>query len=219
MIENSMLIDIAMEWLVLTNEEKKDIKQKTEKLRKEVKLKWKDGLISSMSAFWGDSRGIAIELDSYYGHADEADGTAYAIELACLQEMLSPRSLAWEQTCQHLTNALNDAVIQKDNVAIAFIEEMLSVATEFDILDDEDLFSSIKSEGIKVYKSLKASNAAKSKNAKPRAWVISKWETRIDKGQSKSSFAQQYALLVKSKFDLLVTPSTIERGWLPKGKM
>lgn len=63
----------------------------------------------------------------------------------------------------------------------------------------------------------RASNAAKSKNLEPRAWVLIEWARRTDKAQSKSAFARQYAALIKSKFNLMVTPNTIERSWLPKG--
>lgn len=73
--------------------------------------------------------------------------------------------------------------------------------------------------------SAKASFAATKKNEAPRAWVLTEWENRTDKGQSKASFARQYAALAKIKFrdadkgkDLTVTPETIARGWLPKAK-
>ncbi len=65
------------------------------------------------------------------------------------------------------------------------------------------------------------SNIAKSKNAQPRAWVLSEWNNRQDKGQSKASFARQYAPMVKKRFpkdSAAVTPETIARDWLPKGK-
>lgn len=63
--------------------------------------------------------------------------------------------------------------------------------------------------------------AAKAKNAKPRAWVLSEWQSRTDQGQSKASFARQYAPLVKKRFpkdSAAVTPETIARDWLPKVK-
>lgn len=66
--------------------------------------------------------------------------------------------------------------------------------------------------------SKRTSDAAKSKNAMPREWVLRQWQTRTDKGQSKAAFARQHAALVKRRFDLDVTPDTIGRDWLPKGK-
>ena len=65
------------------------------------------------------------------------------------------------------------------------------------------------------------SAVAKSKNAEPRAWVLSEWTNRQDRGQSKASFARQYAPMVKKRFpkdSAAVTPETIARDWLPKGK-
>jgi hypothetical protein len=59
---------------------------------------------------------------------------------------------------------------------------------------------------------------ARAKNARPRAWVCSAWDARTDKGQSKAAFSRQYAQLVKSRFNLIVTPETIARGWLLKGR-
>ncbi len=65
--------------------------------------------------------------------------------------------------------------------------------------------------------SRRTSDAAKSKNAKPREWVRNEWASRSDKGQSKASFARQYAPLVKKRFGVDVTPEQISRVWLPKG--
>ena len=62
------------------------------------------------------------------------------------------------------------------------------------------------------------SEIAKAKNAIPRAWCLAQWNDRPDKEQSKAAFSRQYAQLVKSHFDLNVTPDTIARDWLPKDK-
>lgn len=70
--------------------------------------------------------------------------------------------------------------------------------------------------GKKIEGSTRARKSAQSKNAEPRAWVLSEWQNRTDKGQSKASFARQYAPLVKAKFDVLVNADTISRDWLPK---
>lgn len=71
---------------------------------------------------------------------------------------------------------------------------------------------------MKEARSAIAKNAASKKNANPRAWVQSEWEKRTDKGQSKASFARQYAPLVKREHSLLVTTETIARDWLPKAE-
>ena len=74
--------------------------------------------------------------------------------------------------------------------------------------------------GRKIEGSSRARKAAQSKNAGPRAWVASEWESRTDKGQSKMSFARQYAQLLRKQFpdSAAVNPETIYRDWLPKGK-
>lgn len=59
---------------------------------------------------------------------------------------------------------------------------------------------------------------ARSKNAAPRAWVLTAWMDRKDEGQSKAAFSRQYAILVKQVFKLAVTADTIARDWLPKNK-
>ena len=68
----------------------------------------------------------------------------------------------------------------------------------------------------KSYSAHKA-EIARSKNAVPRAFVLSAWADRSDRGQSKESFGKQFAPLVKKQFDLNVTSGTIARDWLPKG--
>lgn len=75
--------------------------------------------------------------------------------------------------------------------------------------------------GRKIEGSARARKAAKLKNDKPRAWVLSEWNKRTDKGQSKASFARQYAPMVKKRFPndpAGVTAETIARDWLPKAK-
>ena len=75
--------------------------------------------------------------------------------------------------------------------------------------------------GQKIERSTRARKSAQSKNAEPRAWVLSEWQNRTDKGQSKASFAKQYAPLVKKRFpkdSAAVNPETIARDWLPKDK-
>lgn len=59
------------------------------------------------------------------------------------------------------------------------------------------------------------------KNRKAKEWVNQEWEARTDLGQSKNSFGRQYAPMVKKRFpkdSAAVTPDTIARYWLPKGK-
>lgn len=61
-----------------------------------------------------------------------------------------------------------------------------------------------------------ASRAASGKNADARAYVADVWSKRVDKGQSRASFARMMVPEVKRHFDVAVTPDRIARHWLPK---
>jgi hypothetical protein len=65
--------------------------------------------------------------------------------------------------------------------------------------------------------SLAASAAAKKRNADPRTWVVEVWKDRVDKGQSKASFARMIEHEVRRRFGVGVTADRIARYWLPKG--
>lgn len=66
--------------------------------------------------------------------------------------------------------------------------------------------------------SMHKADIARSKNKGARAFVLEQWQTNNDPGQSKAAFARQLVPLVKRAFDLVVTPDTIARDWLPKIK-
>jgi len=63
-----------------------------------------------------------------------------------------------------------------------------------------------------------ASDNAKSKNAIARAWVLTEWEKRPDKGQTKAAFSRDHVHFVKQKFGQKIDAQTIARDWLPKTK-
>jgi hypothetical protein len=71
-------------------------------------------------------------------------------------------------------------------------------------------------ENKRLTRSLVASDAAKRKNASPRAFVAEAWASRTDFGQSKASFARAVAHEVRRRFDVIVTADRIARYWLPK---
>lgn len=79
-----------------------------------------------------------------------------------------------------------------------------------------EVFEPLTAQAAKEAISNEKRNAARSKNSTERQFVLSAWESRTDKGQSKASFARQYAGLVKTKFLTEVTADTIARDWLPK---
>ena len=212
-IENSVLLDVVMEWSVLTHDERVLVQGEVEQLRKKVKAHWKDEPLGPCAGIWRFSYEISQDVASKY-----APGAAYAIERAILQAMFSPEALAWEQTCQHLMNAFNDPIVKRNPVAVHFVKETLSIARCSEPFTKEgELFEYMQIFGAKQAASKRASKAAKSKNIEPRAWVLIEWVGRTNKKQSKSAFALRYAERLKKEFDVSVAPNTIERSWLPKG--
>jgi hypothetical protein len=93
------------------------------------------------------------------------------------------------------------------------VEEWLSVNR--DRITWEFLWA-LMARAFKAGKAHTGRKAATSKNQSPRDWVVSEWQNRADLGQSKASFARQYAPLVLARFKVKVTPRTIETRWLPK---
>ena len=110
---------------------------------------------------------------------------------------------------------MHDADISCVPEAVAFLKMVESIA-ERAFGDDSD--KEILRPLIDILKSDEARKNAQSKNSAARAWVLEEWENRADKGQGKAAFSRQHSPLVKQKFTLLVTPDTIARDWLPKGK-
>lgn len=213
MVENSVLLDVVMEWRILTRAEKKALQREVERLREKVKVHWKEPPLGVILAFWQASDEISLEISSLYGH-----GTHHPIEMVILQAVFTPEALAWEQTCQHLMNALNDPIVKRNPVTVHFIQETLGIARSGEPFTKEnELFEYLHQFGAKQAASMRASKAAKSKNIEPRAWVLIQWASRPNKAQSKADFARKYIKKVMEKFGLEVTPNTIERSWLPKG--
>ena len=75
-----------------------------------------------------------------------------------------------------------------------------------------------------VIKREQARKNAQSKNAEPRAWLLTQWSNRDDATESKKSFADRHVDFIRRKFKdskgqpLGIQASTIERDWLPKTK-
>lgn len=59
-----------------------------------------------------------------------------------------------------------------------------------------------------------ARRAAGNKNSDAREWVMRRWVTRADQGQSKAAFARDCVHLVKRRFRVTVTADRIARNWL-----
>lgn len=126
----------------------------------------------------------------------------------------SVETLAWNELFWKLKTAKDDPKIEFNQEVVRFIDSMIAlIAPASGHWDFERVFAPLETR----LKSEHASRAAKKKNAAPRSWVQREWGDRTDRGQSKASFARQYAPLVKKRFDLDVTQETIKRDWLPKG--
>lgn len=68
----------------------------------------------------------------------------------------------------------------------------------------------------KRFTSKNARVAAQKKNQEERAFVLAEWEKNRNAFKGKADFARSYAPLLKTKFDLEITPRQIETEWLPK---
>lgn len=146
-----------------------------------------------------------------------AAGFEYLLELEMLKELQSPRVASLEALYTHLKAAQNDPVVRANPDAVFLVDEFsYEVAFMASTRSRESAFSEIKHEAAKSAISQQAAQRARSKNIAARAWVLTQWAARTDKGQSKASFARQHAMLVKHSFDVDVLPDQIAREWLPK---
>ncbi|MDO8699230.1 MAG: hypothetical protein Q7J75_02205 [Rhodoferax sp.] len=217
--------NLIAQWLAMTPKEKEDVKREVVQLHEMVLKTWEElPLNNALMAFVyaikhrEPTAGYAIKRSLQTAERYGVPEAVYVIERAILHAMFSPDALAWEQACQYLTNALNDPLVKGNPVVSFLLGDALDTALDgWFHPNTENLFYRWESLGAREAASSRASNAAKSKNAVPRDWVLSAWNSRADKGQKKAAFSRQYAALVKSKFGVIVTPVTIERSWLPKG--
>lgn len=138
------------------------------------------------------------------------------------QKLFTPKTKAWMRVTKLIESAQKDPDISVNPDAMEFLSMMKTLSG--DAWGHWEI-SRVLQPLIDQVKSEQAKRNAQSKNEAPRAWVLTEWENRTDKGQSKASFARQYAALAKIKFrdtdkgkDLKVTPVTIARDWLPKAK-
>jgi len=132
-----------------------------------------------------------------------------------LNQIIAPETKAWMYVTGMIESAQAEPDISINPEAMKFLSIMKTLSSAAwgglklaDVL--RPLVDQVTSE--------KASSAATKKNEAPRVWVLTKWENRTEKVQSKAAFSRQYAPLVKKQFDLIVNPETIARDWLPKTK-
>ncbi len=167
-----------------------------------------------------NSESICAEPSSWTWPDADAEGVQWAFECASLERLFSPEGMAWEMAQRHIEAAMADPRIAANPDVVEMLSDAL-LCIDWNVYGrppGENVWHWLVShESVQKARSHQASQAAKAKNAKPRQWVINQWRDRTDVSQSKSSFARQYASLVKTNYRLEVTPETIARDWLPKG--
>jgi len=134
--------------------------------------------------------------------------------LRASDDIFCPETRAWKELWKTLREALKDPRIEFNPEVVRFTSSMLALVERASgHWDYESVLQPLE----RKFMSLQASRMAAKKNLEPREWVKNEWAARSDTGQSKASFARQYAPLVKKRFDVDVTPEQISRVWLPKG--
>ncbi len=161
-----------------------------------------------------------LQLDSLREEIERNAGTPKGEAYARYAQRLIPPGLeAWWRIADILEDATNDPEVSANPVAVQFLRMVKSLAVDG---WGRSSVAEVLVPLVKRVKSEIAGRNASQKNHEPRAWVVSEWEKRIDKSQSKASFATQYAPLGKKKFNnnnnFSITADTIKRDWLPKIK-
>lgn len=123
---------------------------------------------------------------------------------------------AWDRVAQRLGELVLDADITKNS---ATVELLLIVKSLAETVDGSEDIDEVMGYFEPVFNSQKASDNSAASKPSPEArwWVCAEWANRKDPKQSKRAFAREYRVLVKKKFDVLITEETIYRDWL-KGR-
>lgn len=164
-----------------------------------------------------ESENTAKLVFNHIGGGTNENGLEHLIEVAILQQLQSPQLKALETGTKHLKAACIDLADCADTAVFSLLQTALLEAWRLLPFDTkEDVFSDMKFDIARAAISEHAAEKARSKNMGARAWVLTQWVARTDKGQSKASFARQHAELVKQRFGVSVLPDQIAREWLPK---
>ena len=162
-------------------------------------------------------------IDFIYTPAE--DGEIWAVELACSRALLDPGTRAWDDLLIFLSSVQIPDHIPPDSGAGRFLPDLLEFMSEhcFDARDTlRELAKYLRPRELdaeavaKAARSKMATENASKRNLEARAWVVTRWAARVDKGQSKAAFARQHSMLVKHRFKVDVLPDQIAREWLPK---
>lgn len=216
MLSDEQLEAIGLNWDKISEKERSSIKQRVLNLRpKALKLQPFSHpeleIYRSQSEYYADDLARGLDLDR--------PDLKWPYELFFLEGVTSPAAAAIDAAWRHVQTALADTDVQMHAGVMHVLETASDLIWRVTLDDDENTLTAdaVFSYGRRAIKE-KASKAAASKNIEPRGWVVTEWAKRSDKGQSKASFARQYATLVKKKFGVVVLPDTISRDWLPKSK-
>lgn len=156
----------------------------------------------------------------YREHMQEANAGAASSRIdwqASIDSMEGELGSAWDRVAERLGELVGDPEIAKNPAAVELLLILKSVAVS--VCGSEDI-DGVMAQFAPIFNSQRAWVNSINSRPDPRAewWVVEQWLNREDKDQSKRAFAREYRVLVKRKFDLLVTEETIYRDWLPRTK-
>jgi hypothetical protein len=121
----------------------------------------------------------------------------------------------------YLEKAVDDPDIKKSAALLSLAEFMLKEIGGTSIGEGADKFLrrfTAQAEGVGVSKNV--SRAAKQKNIAARSLVLTEWNARTNKSETKKSFAERWELLLHmhkdKKIKCDVTADRIRNYWLPK---
>lgn len=181
-------------------------------------------LNESLDAWREDCPGCSEGLMDF-AYAPHEDGEVWAVELACSRALLDPGTRAWDDLLIFLSSVQIPDHIPPDSGAGRFLPDLLEFMSVhcFEARDTlRELAKYLRPRELdaeavaKAARSKMATENASKRNLEARAWVLTRWAARVDKGQSKAAFARQYSKLIKHRFKADVLPDQIAREWLPK---
>ena len=206
--------------LAMSPQEIAAVKEQAKKARAAA-LEWPPFAHGTMETCRTDSAGLAQFM------ADDEDDCAPCLapvlELAILENLQSPATLALNALKKHLLTARNDPAVGASPAALALLEyadaelEAISSHTPRD-----SIFGWMKLIAGEAKVSERASKnvgARYTKTREAKAWVASERLANTDYPGGKSKFAQNQIAKVRERFGVEVTHPTIYRDWLAPAQL
>ena len=223
MISYEKLKQISLEWRQMIPAQREAVIAEVHRLRPIVAA-LPPFLNEALDTWREDCPGCSdFLIDFIYTPAE--DGEIWAVELACSRALLDPGTRAWDDLLIFLSSVQIPDHIPPDSGAGRFLPDLLEFMSVhcFDARDTlRELAKYLRPRELdaeavaKAARSKMATENASKRNLEARAWVVTRWAARVDKGQSKAAFARQHSMLVKHRFKVDVLPDQIAREWLPK---